>query len=73
MVPQQPRRESIFVEVHLTTGEIAKVASTLGMLRREALEEGVAPRLVDGKSRQASVVPAERPEAGSASRPSAGK
>ena len=39
MVPQKPRKESIVVEVHLTTGEIAKIASILGKLHRDALEQ----------------------------------
>ena len=39
MVQQKPRRESIVVEVHLTTGEIAEVASTLRKLHRDALEQ----------------------------------
>ena len=39
MVQQTPRRQSIFVEVHLTTGKIAEIASTLRKLRREALEQ----------------------------------
>ena len=40
MVPQKPRKESIVVEVHLTTGEIAELASSLEKLHREALERG---------------------------------
>ncbi len=39
MVQQKPRRESVFVEVHITTGEIGAIASVLGKLRRDALEE----------------------------------
>ena len=39
MVQQKPRRESIFVEVHLTTGEIEEIASTLRKLHRDALEQ----------------------------------
>ena len=36
---QKPRRESILVEVHLTTGEIVEIASTLGRLHRNNLEQ----------------------------------
>ena len=39
MVQQTPRKKSILVEVHLTTGEIAEIASTLGKLHRDALEQ----------------------------------
>ena len=39
VVQQKPRRESIFVEVHLTTGEIEEIASTLRKLHRDALEQ----------------------------------
>lgn len=39
MVQQKPRKESMVVELHLTTGEIAEVASTLGKLHREVLDE----------------------------------
>ena len=35
----ETRRESIFVEVHLTTGEIEEIASTLRKLHRDALEQ----------------------------------
>ena len=38
MVNQKPRKENIFVEVHLTTGEIPKIASALGKLHRNVLE-----------------------------------
>lgn len=37
IVHRRPRKESIFAEVHLTTGEIAEIASTLGRLRRDVL------------------------------------
>ena len=40
MAQGKPRKESMFVAVHLTTGEIAEVASKLGKLRQEALERG---------------------------------
>ena len=40
MVPGTPRRESVFVEVHLTTGEIGEIASELGKLQRSALDAG---------------------------------
>ena len=33
------QKKSILVEVHLTTGEIAEIASTLGKLHRDALEQ----------------------------------
>ena len=39
MVQQKPRKESIFVEVHLTTGEIAEIASTLRKLHRNILQQ----------------------------------
>ena len=39
MVQQKPRRETIFVEVHLTTGEIGEIASTLRKLQRGSLDE----------------------------------
>ena len=39
MVQQKPRRASIIVEVHLTTGEIAQIASTLRILHRDKLEQ----------------------------------
>ncbi len=39
MVQQKPRRDSIFVEVHVTTGKIAEIASTLRKLHRDALEQ----------------------------------
>ena len=39
MVQQKPRKESVFVEVHLTTGEITDIASTLGKLHRDVLEQ----------------------------------
>ena len=39
MVQQKARKESIFVEVHLTTGEIEEIASTLEKLHRDALEQ----------------------------------
>ena len=39
MVQQKPRKESIVVEVNLTTGEIAEIASTLRKLHRETLEQ----------------------------------
>ena len=38
MGQQEPRKESIIVEVHLTTGKIAKIASDLGKLHRDVLE-----------------------------------
>ena len=38
MVPGKPRKESIIVDVHLTTGEVAEIASTLGKLRRDILD-----------------------------------
>ena len=40
IVQQKARKESMIVEVHLTTGEIAEVASGLEKLHREALEQG---------------------------------
>ena len=39
MVQQKPRKESIVLEVHLTTGEIAEIALTLAKLRRDVLEQ----------------------------------
>ena len=39
MVQRKPRKESIVVEVNLTTGEIADIASTLGKLHRDVLEQ----------------------------------
>ena len=39
MVQRTPRKKNIFVEVNLTTGEIAKIASTLGKLHRDVLEQ----------------------------------
>ena len=39
MVQQKPRKDSVFVEVHLTTGEISDIASTLGKLHRDVLEQ----------------------------------
>ena len=39
MVPQKPRKDSMVVEVHVMTGEIAKVAATLGKLHRDVLEQ----------------------------------
>ena len=41
MVPQKPRRESIVVEVHLTTGEVADIASNV-----EEAAAGCSGRLV---------------------------
>ena len=38
MVQQKPRRESIVVEVHLGTGEIEEIASTLRKLHRDVLQ-----------------------------------
>ena len=37
IVSQKRRKESIVVEVHLTTGEIAEIASTLRKLHRDVL------------------------------------
>ena len=37
MVQKKPRKDSIVVEVNLTTGEIAEIASTLGKLHRDVL------------------------------------
>ena len=39
MVQQKPRRDSVVVEVHVTTGKIAEIASTLQKLQRDALEQ----------------------------------
>lgn len=39
MVQGKPRKEKIIVEVHLTTGKIADIASDLGKLRRDALDD----------------------------------
>ena len=39
MVQQKPRRESIFVEVNLTTGEISEIVSTLRKLHRDTLNQ----------------------------------
>ena len=39
MVPQKPRRDCILVEVHLTTGDVAEVAATLGKLHRDVLRD----------------------------------
>ena len=39
MVHQKPRRDSIVVEVHVTTGKIAEIASTLRKLHRDELEQ----------------------------------
>ncbi len=36
---KKPRKESMFVEVHLATGKIADIASTLGKLHRDVLEQ----------------------------------
>ena len=36
---QKTRREIMIVEVHLTTGEIAEIASTLRKLHRDTLEQ----------------------------------
>ena len=41
MVQQRPRKKSIVVEVHLTTGTIAEIAATLGRLHRDALGQDV--------------------------------
>ncbi|MDE0695909.1 MAG: type I restriction enzyme HsdR N-terminal domain-containing protein [Boseongicola sp.] len=41
MVQEKPRKDSILVEVHLTTGEIPKIASTLEKLHRDTLEQQV--------------------------------
>ena len=40
MVQQKPRKDCVFVEVHLRTGEIADIAATLEELHRDVLEEG---------------------------------
>lgn len=39
MAQHKPRKESIIVEVHLTTGEIAEIAAKLGKLRRDVLNQ----------------------------------
>ena len=39
MVQLRPRKESMVVEVNLTTGQIAEIASTLRKLHRDALEQ----------------------------------
>ena len=39
MVQRRPRKESMVVEVNLTTGQIAEIASTLRTLHRDALEQ----------------------------------
>ena len=39
MVQQKPRKESVVVEVHLTTGKIAEIVSVLGKLHRDELEQ----------------------------------
>ena len=39
MVQQKPRRDSIVVEVNVTTGNIAEIASTLRKLHRDALDQ----------------------------------
>ena len=39
MVQQKPRKDCIIVEVHLTTGEIAEAAATLGKLHRDVLQQ----------------------------------
>ena len=39
MVQRKPRKESMVVEVNLTTGQIAEIASTLRKLHRDALEQ----------------------------------
>ena len=39
MVQRRPRKESMVVEVNLTTGQIAEIASTLRKLHRDALEQ----------------------------------
>ena len=38
MVQRRPRKDSVIAEVHVTTGEIADIAETLGKLRRDVLE-----------------------------------
>ena len=38
MVPLKPRKDNIIVEVHLRTGELAEIASTLGKLSQKSLE-----------------------------------
>ena len=40
MVPQKPRKDCVFVEVHLGTGEIADIAAMLERLHRDVLEGG---------------------------------
>ena len=42
MVQQKPRKDSMFVSVHLTTGEIAEIASDLRSLDRVTLARGDA-------------------------------
>lgn len=37
MVPGKPRKDCVFVEAHLTTGELGAVASVLGELHRDVL------------------------------------
>ena len=39
MVQEKPRRDCILLELHLTTGEVAQVAATLGKLHRDVLQE----------------------------------
>lgn len=39
MVPLKPRKESIILEVHLTTGEITEIAATLAKLCRTELDQ----------------------------------
>ena len=61
MVPQQPRKDSIFVEVNLTTGEIGELASTLGKLHWEVLGRGaVAPGPENGEGCRTTVAVAQR-------------
>ena len=40
MGQQRPRKDCVFVEVHLATGEITDIAVTLEQLHQEVLEEG---------------------------------
>ena len=39
MVPKKPRKDNVFIESHLTTGEIPKIASALGKLHRDILKQ----------------------------------
>ena len=55
MVQQTPRRDSIVVEVHVTTGKIAEIASNLRKLHRDALEQLGEIRGRDGETHSSPI------------------